>query len=64
MRPRCCAGAPGAGAGVVLLEVEHAACKNSRVRWAFQLDLERHYNMDTTGIPAEHTQSVFQLECE
>jgi hypothetical protein len=20
--------------------------------------------MDTTGIPAEHTQSVFQLECE
>ena len=49
---------------VVLLEVEHAACKNSSVRWAFQLDLEWHYNMDTTGIPAEHTQSVFQLECE
>ncbi len=23
-----------------------------------------HYNMDTTGIPAEYTQSVFQLECE
>jgi hypothetical protein len=49
---------------VVLLEVEHAACKNSRVRWAFQLDLEWHYNTDTTGISAEHTQSVFQLECD
>ncbi len=24
---------------------------------------EWHYNMDTTGIPAEHTQSVFQ-DCE
>ena len=49
---------------VVLSEVKHAACKNSRISWALRMDSEWHYNMDTTGIPAEHTQSVFQLECE
>jgi hypothetical protein len=61
---RCARRRPRRRRRVVLLEVEHAACKNSRVRWAFQLNLEWHCNMDTTGIPAEHTQSVFQLECE
>ncbi len=40
---------------VVLLEVEHAACKNSRVRWAFQLDLEWHYNIDNSWNPAVNT---------
>jgi hypothetical protein len=49
---------------VVLSEVEHATYKNSRISWALRMDWEWHYNMDTIGIPAEHTQSVFQLECE
>ncbi len=35
-----------------------------QVDWALLLDLEWHYNMDRTGIPTEHTQSVFHLECE
>ncbi len=49
---------------VVIPEVEHTAWKNWRISLVLQLDLDLHYNMDTTGIPAEHTQLVFQLECE
>jgi hypothetical protein len=53
--------APALQHRVVLLEVEHAACKTSQLSWAFWLDLEWHYNIDNIWNPSVHAQFVLQL---
>ncbi len=49
---------------VVLPEVEHTTCKNSRISWEFLLDWEWIYNIDNRWNPTVHIQLVLQLECE